>query len=138
MIVVPIGSQTNHKVEAMAALKGILLAKRWNCPYLWIEGDSNNIIKCLKGTSKTSWTINNITKATRDLIDTFEKCFISHIYHAANGSVDWAANVAVIQDKMIIWKGEENIPNDVRSIIFKDQYNSIPKIINGQNNDETD
>lgn len=131
MIVVPIGSQTNHKEKAMATLQGILLAKICNCPYLWIEGDSNNIIKCLKGTSKPSWTINNIIKATKDLINTFEKCFISHIYREANGSTNWAANVAVIQHKMITWKGEEHIPDDVRTIIFKDRYNSTPKIING-------
>lgn len=51
MVAVPIGIQTNHKAEVMAALQGIILAKKWNCTHLWIEGDSNNIIKCLNGTS---------------------------------------------------------------------------------------
>lgn len=126
MIVVPIGCQTNHMAESMAALQGILLAKRWNCPYLWIERDSNNIIKCLKGISKPSWTINNIIKAARDLINTFDKCFISHIYRKANSPANWAANMAVTHNNMATWKGEKGLLNDVRSIIFMDRYNSTP------------
>lgn len=119
MIDVPIGSQTNHKAEVLAALQGILLTKRWNFPYIWIEGDSNNIIKCLKGTFKPSWSINNIIKATRDLINTFEKSYMSHIYREVNGSTDWAANAVVNQDEMITWKGEQGLLEDVRLIILR-------------------
>lgn len=122
----------------MAALQGILLAKRWNCPYIWIEGYSNNIIKCLKGTSKPSWSINNIIKEAKDLINTFEKIYISHIYREANVSTVWAANAAVNQDEMITWQGEQGLLKEVRLIILKDRYHSIPKIFDVQTNNEMD
>lgn len=88
MIAVLIGTQTNHKAEAMAALQGIILAKKWNYPYLWIEGDSNNIIKCLNETSKPSWLIHNIIFSAIEIIRTLKKCHISHIYREANCSTD--------------------------------------------------
>lgn len=138
MVVVPIGSQTNHKAEAMAALQAILLAKKWDFPFIWIERDSNSIIKCLKGTSKPSWSINNIIKSTKDLINTFEKSYKSHIYHEANGSANWATNTMVNKDEMITWRGEQGLLEDVKLIIFKDRYISTPKMFDEQNNNEQD
>lgn len=136
MVAIPIGTQTNHKAEAMIALQGILLAKKWNCPYLWIEGDSNKIIKCLKGTSKPSWSIHNIITSTIDLISTFKNCHISHIYWEANGSVDWAANAAVKSEEITMWMGERGLPKDVRQIISNERYRSTPKILDGHDNYE--
>lgn len=127
MVAVPIGIQTNHKVEAMAALQGIILAKKWNCTHLWIEGDSNNIIKYLNGTSQPSWSIHNIMFFAIDIIRTFKKCHISHIYQEANCSTDWAANMAVKNDAITTWIGESSLLGDVRQIIINERYQSTPK-----------
>lgn len=56
-------------------------------------------------------------KASRDLINTFKKFFISHIYHKANDPPDWEANVAVNHNKIVTWQGEEGLLDDIRSII---------------------
>lgn len=126
MIAFPIGIQTNHKVEAMAALQGIILAKKWNCTHLWIEGDSNNIIKSLNGTSKPSWSIHSIIFFAIDIIKTFKNCHISHIYREANCSADWAANVVVKNETITTWTGESGLLRDVRQIIINERYRITP------------
>lgn len=47
----PLGSQTNHLVEAAGAFYIINLAQSLNFKNLWLEGDSKNIIDCLLGKS---------------------------------------------------------------------------------------
>ena len=43
----PLGNQTNHFVEASAALHTVKLALIVGVDNLWLEGDSLNIINCL-------------------------------------------------------------------------------------------
>lgn len=45
---IPLGCQTNHVVEASTTLYGLIYAKDLNLKNIWIEGDSLNIINCLK------------------------------------------------------------------------------------------
>lgn len=52
----------NHYVEASMALQAIKLALAMGIENLWLEGDSLNIIKCLKGCSHPSWTIANMVE----------------------------------------------------------------------------
>ena len=49
VITFPQGHQTNHYVEACAVLQITKLEKEVKVKSLWLEGDSNNIIKCLRG-----------------------------------------------------------------------------------------
>lgn len=44
----PLGSQTSHYADS-TALNTLIIAKNLNHDNLWLEGDSLNIIKCLKG-----------------------------------------------------------------------------------------
>lgn len=44
-----VGHQSNHFTKACVALQTTKLAKDIFVKCLWIERDSNNIIKCLKG-----------------------------------------------------------------------------------------
>lgn len=68
---------------------------------VWLEGDCNNTIRCLKGISPPSWTISNIITKARDIIYSFENCHISHGYGEVNAIANWVANVAVRLDGMI-------------------------------------
>ena len=49
MVTFPLGHQTNYYVEACVALQITKLAKEVGVKILWLEGDSNNIIKCIRG-----------------------------------------------------------------------------------------
>ena len=56
----PFGSQTNHYVEAIVARQTIKLAKEMGVNFLWLEGDSKNIIDYLNGRNKMTWMMANI------------------------------------------------------------------------------
>lgn len=54
IVVLPVGCQTNHLAKAIGAYQGLLLAKQLDCNKVWLEGNSNNIINCIKGLYKPS------------------------------------------------------------------------------------
>ena len=56
-IVIPIGTSTSHKGEATATLYMMRLAVEIGYWYLWMEGDSLNIINMLNGKILTTWSI---------------------------------------------------------------------------------
>ena len=87
-ITFPLGHQTNHYVEACVALQTTKLAKEVGVKSIWLEGDSNNIIKCLRGEHPLSWSIKNMMEETKDILHSFKKVYVSHVYHDANVVVD--------------------------------------------------
>lgn len=64
--------QTNHVIEAMAALQTTKIAKEKGVTKLWLEGDSLNIINYLKGSHHPTWTIDNIIKENISILNTFD------------------------------------------------------------------
>ena len=60
----PLGFQTNHFVEASVACHIVKLALDMGIKNLWLEGDSNNIIRCMKGITQPSWSIANLIEET--------------------------------------------------------------------------
>lgn len=60
----PLGHQINHYVEACATLQTTKLGKEIGVKSLWLEGDSNNIIKCLRGEHPLSLSIKNMMEET--------------------------------------------------------------------------
>lgn len=76
----PLGHQTNHFAEAIAARKIVKLALASGVESLWLEGDSLNIINCINDLTPPSWTIENIIEDLRADSGKFKKNFISHTY----------------------------------------------------------
>ena len=99
---IPLGSQTNHIVEASAALHGLIYAKSMNLRNIWVEGNSLNIINCLNKITQPSWTINNIIFKAINIINSFQTCIITHNFREANRTSNWAANVVYFSDHKII------------------------------------
>ena len=56
----PLGNQINHYIEASATLHTVKLALDVGVKKLWLKGDSNNIIRCIKGALHPTQTIANI------------------------------------------------------------------------------
>ena len=121
---IPLGCQSNHVTKASATLYGLMLAKDLNLVNIWIEGDSLNIINCLKNTNPPSWTISNIIAKARKIINSFQNCFISHNYREVNGLADWASNVACGNDRKIIWDSFATLPADGHEFVKLDKWKS--------------
>lgn len=119
----PLGVQSNHLVEAMSAFQTLNIARCLNWKKVWIKGDSNNIIKCLEGEHKTSWTIGYIINDTINTIENFEDCHIDHAYYEVNRVVDGLANLGVQFKATKTWEGKSNLNNDIISSLGYDQIN---------------
>lgn len=52
--------------------------------YLWMEGNSLNIINMLNGKNLTTWSIEDRVTKIKTLMDKFEKVIFSHIYSEGN------------------------------------------------------
>lgn len=91
----PLVFQTNHFAEANAAYHMVKLAFEIGVSNLWLEGDSNNIIKCLIGNSHYSWTISNLIEEMCETLAKFKKVYVTHIFHEVNLMADWFANKGV-------------------------------------------
>ena len=74
----PLGHQTNHFAKACVALHTTKLTQDIGVRCLWLEWDSNNIIKYLKGDHSPSWSIVNMMEETRQIFLTFKKVYVSH------------------------------------------------------------
>ncbi len=55
---------------------------------LWLEGDSNKIIRCIKGITQPSWTIANLIEETHTFLDNFKCVHVTHVYKEDNPMVD--------------------------------------------------
>lgn len=117
----PLGTQTNHMAEARAASRVVNLAFEAGVTKLWLEGDSNNIIKILNGISSPSWMIANIITETRVTLSKFESVHITHMYREANSVADWFANKGVVEAKNMTWHAGENFPTDAKSLMDYDK-----------------
>lgn len=121
---IPIGVQTNHVVEASAALYDLSHAKSLNLKNIWLEGDSINIINYLTKVTNPLWTINNIIGKATDLINSFKNCVFTHNYRETNQFVDWMANVACKSDEKLIWNQCDIIPIEGILLIEHDKARS--------------
>ena len=88
----PLGHLKNYYTKDCAALQTTKLAKEIGVKCLWLEGDSNNIIKCLRGEHPPSWSIKNMMEEMKNILLSFKRVFASHVYRKGNGAADWMAN----------------------------------------------
>lgn len=111
-VVLPLGIQTNHIVKAIGAYQSLILVKNHNFSCVWVEGDSKNIINCLRGTSKPSWNVEMRIKKTSGIIKFFDKCIISHVYRQANVAVDYLSNKGVTSKSQLSWTNGDMLDSD--------------------------
>lgn len=98
VVELPMEFQTNHLAKAMDSYQTLVLVKSMGFTKVWLEGDPNNIVQCLKGLSSPSWTIKNIISQAKEIINSLELCIVSHNYRETNTIVDWVANMAIYAD----------------------------------------
>ena len=93
------------------------MAKEVGIKSLWLEGDSNNIIKFLRGEHPPSWSIKNMMEETKNILLFFENVFVSHVYHEVNMATDWMANETVRRDISHKWPSGEGFLAAAKSLI---------------------
>ena len=126
----PLGIQTNHLAEARAAYEAVKLDFDLGFRRIWLEGDSKNIIDCLKCINQPSWTISNIIEGTRAILDKFEGVYVCHVFREANSVADWFANDGVRWNDLMIWKLGRKILEEANNIIDQEKILGITKEIN--------
>lgn len=113
----PLRHQTNYYAKACAALQTTKLEKEVRVKSLWLEEDSNNIIKCLRGEHPLSWSIKNMMEETKSILLSFKRVYVSHVYREGNAVADWMANEVVRRDTSHGWKSGEGILTVAKSLI---------------------
>ena len=89
--------------------------------YLWLEGDSLNIIKHIKGHTMPSWMIAKIIKDLKFDLGKFKKTFISHVFREANLIANWFANDAITRNLEMMWKIGDGLLAAVIELIRQDR-----------------
>ncbi len=116
----PIGIQTNHCVEAIAAHQTIELDKEMGVKLLQLEGDSKSIIDYLNGRNRPTWTTTNIIGECIQDLQTFDNTYMAHKYYVVNMVVDKLANWGVKHNVISKWTDGFDIPLEVNEVIEKD------------------
>lgn len=88
---------------------------------LWLEGDSLNIINCILGVTKPSWTIESIIEDLKMDLRKFKNYHISHVYHEANVIADWFANTAVTFNSVMTWGNNNHFSAAAMELIRKEK-----------------
>lgn len=88
--------ETNNKAEYTGLYQGLLYAVENNIVCLHVKGDSNLVIKQIKGEYKVkSENIQTIYQDTKKLCIHFEKITFEHVYRKDNKRADELANLAL-------------------------------------------
>ena len=88
---------------------------------LWLEGDSLNIINCILGVTKPSWTIESIIEDLKLDLNKFKNYHVSHVYREANTVADWFANEAVACNSVMTWGSNNDFPVAATELIRKEK-----------------
>ena len=108
-------------VEASAARITVKLALATGIEQLWLEGDSLNIINCILGVTKPSWTIESIIEDLILDLRKFKNYHVSHVYREANMVADWFSNEAVACNSMMTWGRNNHLPTAANELIRKEK-----------------
>lgn len=88
--------ETNNKAEYTGLYEGLIYAVENNIVCLDVKGDSNLVIKQIKGEYKVkSENIQTIYKNTKELCSQFEQITFEHVYRKDNKRADELANRAL-------------------------------------------
>lgn len=80
-----------------------------------------NIINCLNGYTKPSWTIEKIISNAKEIIASCMNIHISHEFHECNVVADSLANIGVQADEVIIFNNVADLKDDTKSMINYDK-----------------
>ena len=88
--------ETNNKAEYSGLYEGLLCAIENNITRLHVKGDSNLVIKQMKGEYKVkSENILRIYQDTHKLCEQFEEITFEHVYRKDNQRADHLANLGL-------------------------------------------
>ena len=92
--------------------------------YLWLEGDSLNIINMLNDKTPSTWTIEDSIMEIKALMANFEKVIFSDSYHEGNVVSNWIANREVQGGSTMRWHHDLKDNMDLKSLINYDSTHS--------------
>lgn len=120
-IALPLGKQTNNVAEAIGAYHSLKLAKKNNFKLVWVKGDAKNIINYLKGKSTLAWNVDIWMKKAKDIIKTFDRCIIVHVYRQANVVANFLANRGVTCQAQLSWTRGDRLDSEFVMHLFHER-----------------
>lgn len=71
-----------------------------------IEGDSLNIINCLRGSSEANWSIQEMMDRAKEGIRRIPLSEVRHIFHKGNSTVGAMANIGIRVQEFNSWESD--------------------------------
>ncbi len=104
-----VGGGSNNLVEAMALLWGLQLIREMQIKEITMGGDSKLIIDLVKGVSKPSWNILNVTRDIRNVVDMVADVVIAMGFELR---------------KLTCWRNLESLKEELKALIDKEKEGS--------------
>lgn len=87
-----LGIASSIFAETKAIWLGMLFAKQLELTDIWLESDSEILVKCLNGSIEPPWSVVHIYYDIVELINSFNSFKVSHIHREGNFAADGFAN----------------------------------------------
>ncbi|XP_059069152.1 uncharacterized protein LOC131859432 [Cryptomeria japonica] len=120
VVALPLGTQSNHYAKASTAHIGLHMAKREGFTKVWLESDSLNTVNYLSGCTDPSWTIANLIKDCRDIINDLADFKILHVYREGNKVADLLVNLVVGYVVAKWWSRRDAFPKNLCELAYDD------------------
>lgn len=116
-MVLHLGSQINHFVNAYVAYISLKMVVSRGFTKVWLEGNSLNIINCLKEKYTPSWMINRLFLESINILNLFNKYKVTHVFWEGNYVTDRLESLGVHYQIMLSWGINYKILEEIKMLI---------------------
>lgn len=116
-----LGIKSSVYAETKATWEGLKLAQQLGLASIWLESESELLVKILNGQIDPPWGISYIFDEVMNLIKGFNACLISHIYREGNSPADGLANWGIVQKRTIKFHHISELPSNIKGAITIDK-----------------
>lgn len=116
-----LGINSSVHAETKAIYLGLKLAQELNILSIWLESDSELLVKILNGHSAPPWSISYLVDEILTLIKLFNVCLISHIYREGNSPADCFANWGIIHKSTRRFFQVADLPPNIKGALKIDK-----------------
>lgn len=116
-----LGIASSVFAEAKAIWLGLIFAQKLGIRRLWIESDSEAMVKCLNSSGISIWIIEYIINDILTIMKSFNFCQVSHILREGNSPADGHANWGVKNKSSCRFNSMLQLPKEIRGRLTMDR-----------------
>lgn len=110
-------------VELWAVWRGLVLASRLGFKYIWVESDSQSVVKTINRKQPFNARASTCLKHIWELLKTFKKCYITHAWRETNRAADYLSKMILDGSDVVLHPTD--FPDTLHHII-KDDMDGRP------------